>query len=132
MPAYRRGTLSGMDAAPELHGRTCGVSHGGTRESAFGRPKHSLGNVRCRAQDRSVRGVGRQRGAASSVGTRRESVPGGSVAASMPPHGPAPGRNTTLPTLLPLIGRQIRVQAPSVAEAFSNKVSVIGAFAQTH
>ncbi|PPT45171.1 hypothetical protein XarjCFBP7652_22680 [Xanthomonas arboricola] len=51
-------------------------------------------------------GVGRQRGAASGVGTRRESIHGGSVAASMPPHGPAPGRDTTLPTLPPLIGKQ--------------------------
>ncbi|PPU18546.1 hypothetical protein XarbCFBP7610_14795 [Xanthomonas arboricola] len=51
-------------------------------------------------------GVGRQRGAASGVGTRRESIRGGSVAASMPPHGPAPGRDTTLPTLLLLIGKQ--------------------------
>ncbi|PMR86602.1 hypothetical protein XarjCFBP8253_16550 [Xanthomonas arboricola pv. juglandis] len=50
--------------------------------------------------------VGRQRGAASGVGTRRESVPGGSVAASMPPHGPAPGSDTTLPPLLLLIGKQ--------------------------
>ncbi|PMR88688.1 hypothetical protein XarjCFBP8253_10880 [Xanthomonas arboricola pv. juglandis] len=53
-----------------------------------------------------VREAGRQRGAASGVGTRRESVPGGSVAASMPPHGPAPGRDTTLPALLLLIGKQ--------------------------
>ncbi|APP78644.1 hypothetical protein BJD10_02010 [Xanthomonas hortorum pv. gardneri] len=37
------------------------------------------------------------RGAASSVGTRRESVRGGSVAASMPPHGPAPGYDTAPP-----------------------------------
>ncbi|PPT81789.1 hypothetical protein XarzCFBP7410_19385 [Xanthomonas arboricola pv. zantedeschiae] len=51
-------------------------------------------------------GVGRQRGAASGVGTRRKSIPGGSVAASMPPHGPAPGRGTTLPALLLLIGKQ--------------------------
>ncbi|PPT60480.1 hypothetical protein XarbCFBP8153_08915 [Xanthomonas arboricola] len=50
--------------------------------------------------------VGRRRGAASSVGTRRESVPGGSVATSMSPHGPAPGRGTALPTLPPLIGKQ--------------------------
>ncbi|PPT51483.1 hypothetical protein XarbCFBP8147_06215 [Xanthomonas arboricola] len=62
-------------------------------------------------------GVGRQRGAASSVGTRRESVPGGSVATSMSPHGPATGRGTTLPILLPLIGKQcfrVRVDACSV------------------
>ncbi|PPT74546.1 hypothetical protein XarbCFBP8152_18790 [Xanthomonas arboricola] len=57
--------------------------------------------------DGSVCGVGRQRGAASSGGTRRESVRGGSVAASMPPHGPAPGRDTTLPRVLLLIGKQL-------------------------
>ncbi|PPU23131.1 hypothetical protein XarCFBP6762_19875 [Xanthomonas arboricola] len=51
-------------------------------------------------------GVGRRRGAASSVGTRRESITGGSVATSMSPHGPAPGRGTTHPRLLPLIGKQ--------------------------
>ncbi|NMI20845.1 hypothetical protein E1J24_02810 [Xanthomonas hortorum pv. pelargonii] len=39
------------------------------------------------------------RGAASGVGTRRESVRGGSVAASMPPHGPAPGYDTALPLI---------------------------------
>ncbi|NMI22150.1 hypothetical protein E1J24_09910 [Xanthomonas hortorum pv. pelargonii] len=48
----------------------------------------------------------RWRGAASSGRTRRESVRGGSVAASMPPHGPAPGRDTALPISLPLIGKQ--------------------------
>ncbi|PPT19136.1 hypothetical protein XarbCFBP7629_16340 [Xanthomonas arboricola] len=68
-------------------------------------------------------GVSRQRGAASSVGTRRESVPGGSVAASMPPHGPAPGRGTTLPALLLLIGKQcvkhVLISADSVADVIS-------------
>ncbi|QEW15248.1 hypothetical protein DYQ48_09820 [Xanthomonas hortorum] len=38
--------------------------------------------------------VGRVRGALTARGTRRESVPGGSVAASMPPHGPASGEDT--------------------------------------
>ncbi|MFS8444052.1 hypothetical protein EIQ19_02450 [Xanthomonas campestris pv. campestris] len=33
--------------------------------------------------------IGRVRGGGSGPGTRRESVHGGSVAASMPPHGPA-------------------------------------------
>ncbi|NMI20568.1 hypothetical protein E1J24_01300 [Xanthomonas hortorum pv. pelargonii] len=88
-----------------LHGRTCGVSHAGTRASARSKPKHWHENARCRAQDRSVCGVGRRRGATSGVGTRRKSIPGGSVAASMPPHGPAPGRGTALPTLPLLIGR---------------------------
>ncbi|PPT29968.1 hypothetical protein XaCFBP7622_13115 [Xanthomonas arboricola] len=49
---------------------------------------------------------GTRRKYVSSVGTRRESIPGGSVAASMPPHGPAPGSDTTLPPLLSLIGKQ--------------------------
>ncbi|APP84597.1 hypothetical protein BI317_10915 [Xanthomonas hortorum pv. gardneri] len=41
-----------------------------------------------------------ERGAVSGVGTRRESVRGGSVAASMPPHGPAIGEDTA-PESLP-------------------------------
>ncbi|NMI52607.1 hypothetical protein E1J25_13075 [Xanthomonas hortorum pv. taraxaci] len=36
----------------------------------------------------------RARGALAARGTRRESVLGGSVAASMPPHGPASGEDT--------------------------------------
>ncbi|MBB4759111.1 hypothetical protein FHT15_003848 [Xanthomonas campestris] len=36
----------------------------------------------------------RGRGALTACGTRREPVPGGSVAASMPPHGPATGEDT--------------------------------------
>ncbi|PPU05879.1 hypothetical protein XarjCFBP7645_14830 [Xanthomonas arboricola] len=69
-------------------------------------------------------GVDRQRGAASGVGTRRESVRGGSVAASMPPHGPAPGRGTTLPRLLRLIGKQClqgHVQAPAAERSIRIK-----------
>ncbi|PPT81790.1 hypothetical protein XarzCFBP7410_19390 [Xanthomonas arboricola pv. zantedeschiae] len=57
-------------------------------------------------------GFGRQRGAASGVGTRRKSIPGGSVAASMPPHGPAPGRDTTFSALLLLIGRRCFPRKP--------------------
>ncbi|PPU83322.1 hypothetical protein XhhCFBP4925_07725 [Xanthomonas hortorum pv. hederae] len=38
-----------------------------------------------------------EHGAVSGVGTRRESVCGGSVAASMPLHGPAPGYVTAPP-----------------------------------
>ncbi|PPU12771.1 hypothetical protein XarjCFBP1022_05690 [Xanthomonas arboricola] len=34
------------------------------------------------------------RGALTARGARREPVPGGSVAASMPPHGPASGEDT--------------------------------------
>ncbi|RFF46713.1 hypothetical protein D0A35_18525 [Xanthomonas campestris] len=37
---------------------------------------------------------GRGCGALAARGTRREPVPGGSVAASMPPHGPASGEDT--------------------------------------
>ncbi|PPT32656.1 hypothetical protein XarjCFBP7653_21280 [Xanthomonas arboricola] len=38
--------------------------------------------------------VRRRRGALTACGTRREPIPGGSVAASMPPHGPATGKGT--------------------------------------
>ncbi|NHF65149.1 hypothetical protein FFY45_05065, partial [Xanthomonas hortorum] len=37
---------------------------------------------------------GRGRDVLTARGTRRESVRGGSVAASMPPHGPASGEDT--------------------------------------
>ncbi|TXD43977.1 hypothetical protein TR80_007000 [Xanthomonas campestris] len=40
------------------------------------------------------------RGALATCGTRREPVPGGSVAASMPPHGPASGEGTAPERLL--------------------------------
>ncbi len=57
----------------------------------------------CGAEDVSIRHilvnsgkccVRRGRGALDARGTRRESVRGGSVAASMPPHGPASGKDT--------------------------------------
>ncbi|PUF01516.1 hypothetical protein C7T87_03185 [Xanthomonas hortorum pv. hederae] len=41
-------------------------------------------------------------GALAAGGTRRESVRGGSVAASMPPHGPASGEDTA-PESLPAV-----------------------------
>ncbi|MFS8377874.1 hypothetical protein DFG55_18820 [Xanthomonas campestris pv. campestris] len=44
--------------------------------------------------------VCRRRGALTARGTRREPVPGGSVAASMPPHGPASGEDTAQQSLL--------------------------------
>ncbi|MFS8373283.1 hypothetical protein EIQ27_08255 [Xanthomonas campestris pv. armoraciae] len=44
--------------------------------------------------------MGRGRGALTARGTRREPVPGGSVAASMPPHGPASGEGTAPERLL--------------------------------
>ncbi|PPT55296.1 hypothetical protein XarbCFBP8153_19820 [Xanthomonas arboricola] len=44
---------------------------------------------------RCIEGSGRRgRGALTACGTRRESVRGGSVAASVPPHGPATGKDT--------------------------------------
>ncbi|NHF64480.1 hypothetical protein FFY45_01445 [Xanthomonas hortorum] len=47
--------------------------------------------------------VGRGRGALTARGTRRESVRGGSVAASMPPHGPAIGEDTASESLLTVL-----------------------------
>ncbi|PPU77731.1 hypothetical protein XhhCFBP4925_18690 [Xanthomonas hortorum pv. hederae] len=44
--------------------------------------------------------MSRGRGALAACGTRREPVPGGSVAASMPPHGPASGEDTAPESLL--------------------------------
>ncbi|PPU12770.1 hypothetical protein XarjCFBP1022_05685 [Xanthomonas arboricola] len=43
------------------------------------------------------------RGALTARGTRREPVPGGSVAASMPPHGPAIGEDTAPDSLLAVL-----------------------------
>ncbi|PPU09594.1 hypothetical protein XarjCFBP7645_04720 [Xanthomonas arboricola] len=40
--------------------------------------------------------MGRGRDTLAARGTRREPGPGGSVAASVPPHGPAIGEGTTL------------------------------------
>ncbi|PPU57180.1 hypothetical protein XdyCFBP7245_07120 [Xanthomonas dyei] len=40
------------------------------------------------------------RGARAACGTRRQPIPGGSVAASMPPHGPAIGEDTAPESLL--------------------------------
>ncbi|PPT42568.1 hypothetical protein XarjCFBP7653_03170 [Xanthomonas arboricola] len=73
-----------------------------------------------------MRGVGRRRGAASGVGTRRKYVHVGSVAASMPPHGPAPGRGTTLPISLPLSNKhchQAHVQAPAIDRRIRMKIA---------
>ncbi|KOB37866.1 hypothetical protein AE929_00330 [Xanthomonas arboricola] len=47
--------------------------------------------------------MGRGRGALTARGTRREPVPGGSVAASMPPHGPAIGEDTAPDSLLAVL-----------------------------
>ncbi|MBB4655208.1 hypothetical protein GGR73_001758 [Xanthomonas sp. F14] len=51
---------------------------------------------------------GRGRGALAARGTRRESVRGGSVAASMPPHGPASGKDTAQDSLLAVLLKAIR------------------------
>ncbi|PPU55872.1 hypothetical protein XdyCFBP7245_11740 [Xanthomonas dyei] len=51
-----------------------------------------------------VEAVGRGRTALAGSGTRRESVRGGSVAASMPPHGPGTGQGSA-PVELVACGR---------------------------
>ncbi|RFF51463.1 hypothetical protein D0A35_04000 [Xanthomonas campestris] len=48
--------------------------------------------------------VGRGRGALTACGTRRKSVHGSSVAASMPPHGPASGEDTAPDGVQELLG----------------------------
>ncbi|APO95600.1 hypothetical protein BJD12_11235 [Xanthomonas vesicatoria ATCC 35937] len=80
LPAHRRGTLGGMDAATELTWTYL------QRVPRWWAGKDQWQTPRPRA-----------RGALTARGTRRESVPGGSVAASMPPHGPASGENRTRP-----------------------------------
>ncbi|NMI22022.1 hypothetical protein E1J24_09195 [Xanthomonas hortorum pv. pelargonii] len=47
--------------------------------------------------------MSRGRGALAARGTRREPIPGGSVAASMPPHGPAIGEDTAPDSLLTVL-----------------------------
>ncbi|PPT85167.1 hypothetical protein XarzCFBP7410_08125 [Xanthomonas arboricola pv. zantedeschiae] len=49
--------------------------------------------------------MNRARGALTARGTRRKPVPGGSVAASMPPHGPAIGEDTAPEILLVALRR---------------------------
>ncbi|PPT53873.1 hypothetical protein XarbCFBP8138_19155 [Xanthomonas arboricola] len=51
---------------------------------------------------------GRGRGALAACRTRRESVRGGSVAASMPPHGPASGEGTAPDSLLAVLLKAMR------------------------
>ncbi|CAG2095247.1 hypothetical protein XCY_003406 [Xanthomonas arboricola pv. juglandis] len=46
--------------------------------------------------------------ALAARGTRRESVRGGSVAASMPPHGPASGKDTAQDSLLAVLLKAMR------------------------
>ncbi|PPT44768.1 hypothetical protein XarbCFBP8132_01945 [Xanthomonas arboricola] len=84
LPAHRRGTLSGMDAAPEptrTYLRRVLRWWAGKGPAA----KRQINN-----QSRVSRGCG----VLTARGTRRESIRGGSVAASMPPHGPAIGEDT--------------------------------------
>ncbi|MBB5736607.1 hypothetical protein FHT09_002347 [Xanthomonas arboricola] len=106
LPAHRRGTLSGMDAAPEPT-RTylrhvprwwagkgpaakpqivCSAPDIHTVQSPFKATKSS--RIVWTLQSR----VGRVRGALTARGTRRESVRGGSLAASMPPRVPQSAR----------------------------------------
>ncbi|APP80235.1 hypothetical protein E1J23_09045 [Xanthomonas gardneri] len=49
--------------------------------------------------------VGRGRGALTACGTRRKYIRVGSVAASMPPHGPAIGEDTAPESLLVALRR---------------------------
>ncbi|PPT85664.1 hypothetical protein XarzCFBP7410_00005 [Xanthomonas arboricola pv. zantedeschiae] len=50
----------------------------------------------------------RARGALAARGTRRKHVPAGSVAASMPPHGPASGEDTAPEKLLAVLLKAMR------------------------
>ncbi|PPT82481.1 hypothetical protein XarzCFBP7410_16180 [Xanthomonas arboricola pv. zantedeschiae] len=54
--------------------------------------------------------MSRERGALTARGTRREPVPGGSVAASMPPHGPAVGEGTAPESLLAVFLKAMRTE----------------------
>ncbi|WP_206742767.1 hypothetical protein, partial [Xanthomonas arboricola] len=51
---------------------------------------------------------GRGRAALAACRTRRESVRGGSVAASLPPHGPASGKDTAPDSLLAVLLKAMR------------------------
>ncbi|MBB3834938.1 hypothetical protein FHR55_003178 [Xanthomonas arboricola] len=68
-----------ISSAPDLSGSSNQIATPASRVS------RSFGDLQ----------AGRARGALTARGTRRESVRGGSVAASMPPHGPAIGEDTT-------------------------------------
>ncbi|PPT87391.1 hypothetical protein XarbCFBP8149_14455 [Xanthomonas arboricola] len=54
--------------------------------------------------------MSRARGALTARGTRREPVHGGSVAASMPPHGPAIGEGTAPDSLLAVLLKAMRTE----------------------
>ncbi len=56
-----------------------------------------------RARGPAANSQRRGRGALTACGTRRQPVPGGSVAASMPPHGPAIGEDTAPDSLLAVL-----------------------------
>ncbi|PPT60851.1 hypothetical protein XarbCFBP8153_00510 [Xanthomonas arboricola] len=51
---------------------------------------------------------GRGRDSLAACRTRRKPVPGGSVAASMPPHGPASGEDTAPEKLLAVLLKAMR------------------------
>ncbi|PPU65554.1 hypothetical protein XhhCFBP4925_23970, partial [Xanthomonas hortorum pv. hederae] len=54
--------------------------------------------------------MGRGRGALTARGTRRKYVHVGSVAASMPPHGPASGEGTAPDSLLAALLKTMRTE----------------------
>ncbi|NIK34000.1 hypothetical protein FHY15_003172 [Xanthomonas arboricola] len=105
-------TVAGPYAAwmprKSLQGRTCGVSCDGGRARAL-QPSHTSSALQSTHSHRLIPSkaterlsfsstwtfqsrVGRVRGALAACGTRRESVRGGSLAASMPPRVPQPAR----------------------------------------
>ncbi|NIJ81637.1 hypothetical protein FHT10_002794 [Xanthomonas arboricola] len=73
-----------ISSAPDLSGSSNQIATPASRVS------RSFGDLQ----------AGRGRGALTARGTRRKPVHGGSVAASMPPHGPAIGEDTTPDTWL--------------------------------
>ncbi|NIJ92238.1 hypothetical protein FHT12_000896 [Xanthomonas campestris] len=91
LSAHRRGTLSGMDAAPEP---TWTYLRRVLRRWAGKGP--------------AANSPHRGRGALTACGTRREPIPGDRVAASMPLHGPATGEDTALDRLLVAARRALR------------------------
>ncbi|PPT76168.1 hypothetical protein XaplCFBP3122_10505 [Xanthomonas arboricola pv. populi] len=52
------------------------------------------------------------RGALAACGTRREPVPGDRVAASMPPHGPATGKDTAPDSVLVALLKTMHTDHP--------------------
>ncbi|NIJ91254.1 hypothetical protein FHR49_004099 [Xanthomonas campestris] len=82
-----------ISSAPDLSGSSNQIATPASRVS------RSLGDLQ----------VCRGRGALTACGTRRKPVHGGSVAASMPPHGPAIGEDTTLESWLAVLLKSLAV-----------------------